>query len=343
MSSERTRSLRAGLDELERENALLRRRIAALEDLQARQEGLFNSQRTLLTRINTDYEQSMRIIEGQNAESRALAAQLGSALEQAARVNELLTQEVEHRRHTEKELERHRRELERLVQERTQDLEDANAKLRSLSRRVMTVQETERRCIGLELHDRALQTLAAVSLFLKNEYMTLLGRVEGHDFTRFNTALAGIGEVMTDLRRIISELRPAMLDDIGLEAAMRGLLEGALRQGPDLSARLNACLDESGVTDLQKLICYRVLQEAVSNVLRHSRARNVSVDVVQSEQGIVMTIADDGVGFDPATRREACIGIESMRERVGSLGGRFELFSLPGRGVTLTAVIPPGQ
>ncbi|HBE94229.1 MAG TPA: hypothetical protein DD766_03120 [Desulfovibrio sp.] len=305
-------ALLARLAELERENRTLSAKIRLLDEARAKQERIADTHRALLRCVNKDYEQSLAVIERQHADALRLTG----------------------------ELTRFQNQLQNLVAERTTALHQANERLRNLSVKVLAAQETERRWLSMELHDGVLQSLAAVHIFLQTELQGLARQLPGQPFDKLHLAVRTVGEVMRDMREVVASLRPPMLDDVGLEAALRALVKKCLLPCPAIRARISIELGEAGLHEEQKIICYRILQEALSNAARHSRARNLRVEVCQDHAGLAVSVQDDGVGFDPAAPRLEGVGIESMRERVRLIGGRFQLEAAPGRGVRLCAYLP---
>ena len=311
MDAERE-ALLARLAEMERENLTLQAKVRLLDEARARQERIADTHQKLLRGVNEDYKQSLSIIEQQHADALRLTG----------------------------ELTRFQNELQDLVAERTTALHQANERLRKLSLKILAAQETERRWLSMELHDGVLQSLAAVHIFLQTELQGLTSQLPGQTFEKLRLAVRTVGEVMRDMREVVANLRPPMLDDIGLEAALRALVKKCLLPCPAIRARISIEVGETGLYEEQKIICYRILQEALSNAARHSQARNLNVEVSQDRDGLAVDVQDDGVGFDPAAPRLEGVGIESMRERVRLVGGRFQLEAAPGRGVRLRAYLP---
>jgi signal transduction histidine kinase len=207
---------------------------------------------------------------------------------------------------------------------------------RDALRRIVGAQELERRRLARELHDETGQALSSILLGLKS----LEEKVDGSE------ALSAVSDVrelvvatLHDVRRLAIELRPKVLDDFGLVPALERLTETFAAQtgirvdfepgqaGDRLPAEVETAL-------------YRIVQEALTNVVKHSRARNISVVLVRTPGTIAAVIEDDGQGFEPATVREGGFGLEGMRERMGLLEGRLRIESSEGQGTTLVAEVP---
>ncbi|MBI3373941.1 MAG: transporter substrate-binding domain-containing protein [Betaproteobacteria bacterium] len=222
------------------------------------------------------------------------------------------------------------------------ELEDAFARLKRLSGQLLNAQEMERRAIANELHDEIGQALTAVTLKLH-----ALGK-------RISDGTASAGDVescmgiadtaLKQVRDLSLNLRPPQLDLMGLEAALRWLL-ATRTDGAALEAHFAARLPPHGRSPHVDITCFRLVQEALTNVIRHARAANLWVEATQANGEIELRIKDDGCGFDSDTAKAsaaqgASVGLLSMEERVVLSGGSFELVSLPGAGTTIRARIP---
>jgi signal transduction histidine kinase len=133
-------------------------------------------------------------------------------------------------------------------------------------------------------------------------------------------------------------MRPALLDELGLEAAIKRFVRELVKDNleVDILVRVPDTLERNTAT-----VIYRVTQEALTNIVRHAKAKHTSVVVTTSAEGIQLIVEDDGVGFDPNTvAASEHIGLSSMRERVELLGGVFAIESLAGKGTTLSAKLP---
>ena len=226
----------------------------------------------------------------------------------------------------------------------TQDISErkrAEADLRRMSRKLVDLQETERRRLARELHDEMGQALGALKLNLER----MKARPTGADHGTFLEESIGIVDhLVQQARSLALDLRPSLLDDFGLVPAVRWYVDKqAQRAG--LTAEILDGIGRTGVPAEVETACFRVVQEAVANVVRHARARRVTVELALDGGDILLAIEDDGVGFDaPKTRRSAPLdgsfGILGMEERVTLAGGRFELDSTPGRGTVVRARFP---
>lgn len=233
--------------------------------------------------------------------------------------------------------------LEQQVAERSSELRAKEQHLRELSSRAVLLQEAERRVIARELHDSAGQALTAIRINLQiiaqlAEH-TSNDRIAGLATRTLNVADATLEEI----RRAVSMLGPAILDDVGLVAAIQRLCDDF---GERSDLRIDAELPElpqRGLTAAIESTCYRVAQEALTNVARHAQATRVRVSLAVAAAAVHLEIADNGQGFDPRPRTRGSPGgrgLVGMRERVELLGGTLRITSNPGGGTTITVDLP---
>jgi signal transduction histidine kinase len=219
-----------------------------------------------------------------------------------------------------------RRKRSRLVQE-----------LHQLSGRLITAQEDERKRIARELHDDVTQLLALHSIEL--DQFSPHG-VSPEDRTHFRDLSAKAAEIATEVHNIAHRLHPSKLNHLGLLPAVRELCRDVtLRHGIDVEVA-----DENMPPELESdltLCLYRVIQESLGNVLRHSGASHALVSLKRREREITLKIADDGHGFDPETTPASNgIGLFSMRERLRLVRGHMNVCSQPGAGTEITVTVP---
>jgi signal transduction histidine kinase len=220
-----------------------------------------------------------------------------------------------------------------------QNLRRAEESIKSLSRRLMNMQESERRSLTTELHDRVGQNLTALSINLQN-MKALLSRKSAKVLTpKFDDAQALVEDITRQIRDIMAELYLPELEDYGLAAALETYAERAASHGNlELIADLPD-LDSPPLTSDVRIALFRSAQEAISNVLKHANATQLEISL-QGENGRVrLRVEDDGRGFDPnaASQKETpSWGLRIMRERIESIGGNVQIESKPGQGTRVT-------
>ncbi len=192
--------------------------------------------------------------------------------------------------------------------------------------RFLKAQEEERRRVGRELHDGVGSLLTAALLTLK---------VAEKRPEKLPEARAQVAEALEEVRKLSQELRMPLLDDLGLEAALRRYLEEYRKNGLEVEADLRV----PPLPKEKEVALFRVVQEALTNVLRHARARRVRVALWPQEERLFGLVEDDGQGFDPG-RTPPSVGMLGMQERVQSLGGSLHVRSAPGQGTRVEFGVP---
>jgi two-component system, NarL family, sensor histidine kinase DevS len=209
---------------------------------------------------------------------------------------------------------------------------------RDAVRRVVQAQELERQRLARELHDETGQALTSILLGLKPLEEALVDHPA-------RAALAGLREqvvsALQDVRRLAVELRPAVLDDFGLVPALERLIDSFAEQS-DMRVDFRSALGETRLPSEVETTLYRVVQESLTNIVKHANAQSVSVSVSRRESTVAAVIEDDGAGFDQRRVREEGVGLLGMRERLSFVDGRLEIESRPGAGTTIVAEVPLG-
>lgn len=206
--------------------------------------------------------------------------------------------------------------------------------LEALSRKLIEAQEVERRAVALELHDDFGQTLAALKLNLK--------RLQHDD----SDSIALVDDAIVRMRDLAQTLRPPLLEELGLAAALRWYVQREAKRA-ELPFRLATPLEERLPVAVETT-CFRVAQEALTNVIRHSRAHLVEIELGKADGELLLVVRDDGHGFDVAVARNHAIqgrsqGLLSMQERVALAGGDLQIDSTPGGGTCVRARLPIGD
>ncbi len=222
-----------------------------------------------------------------------------------------------------------------------EEVRDKQTRLSQLSHQLLIAQELERRRIARELHDELGQSLALLQINLQ----------ASQELTSLTAIVLALGESITVVERLHEQvrnlslgLRPSLLDDLGLVPALRWHAD-RLAQSTGLSITFEGDSSVGRHAVEVETAFFRVAQEALTNVLRHSRAKEVRVCLSTNSEELILRIADDGVGFDPATARQRAakgqsMGLLSMEERMKLVGGEFFLTSQPGEGADVVAKFP---
>lgn len=207
---------------------------------------------------------------------------------------------------------------------------------RDALRRIVDAQELERRRLARELHDETGQALSSILLGLK----ALDDKMESDDA---RAVVADVRELVVatlqDVRQLAVDLRPKVLDDFGLVAALERLTETFGTQ-TGIRVRFESGLGEERLPLEVETALYRIVQESLTNIVKHALAENVSIVLARKPGAVVAVIEDDGQGFDPDDIRDGGFGVQGMRERVGLFDGRLQIESSEGSGTTLVAEVP---
>jgi PAS domain S-box-containing protein len=215
---------------------------------------------------------------------------------------------------------------------------EAEAAQHGFTRRLLHTLEAERRRVARDLHDEVGQAIAAVGVLLHTLENTP-GSIPHRLDRELAATYATIGQITESIARIVLDYHPADLLALGLEETLRTHAQQfAQRHG--LVLRLATISTLGLLSDERALHVYRIVQEALANVARHARARRVSVTLARRGQRLVVTVRDDGAGFDPASSRPGRLGLVTMRERAALLEGTLEVRSSPGKGTEVRLVVP---
>jgi len=283
-----------------------------------------------------------RVIEAERSKAQALAV-----------ANQSLQTEIEERKRIEDALRHAQIDLEHRVEERTAALSTMNIQLtteisarkqaeealHTLSRQVLEAQENERRRLARELHDEIGQALTALKFNLhaaQRQPETLTARLED--------SLGIVNRTLQQVRNLSLDLRPSMLDDFGLTAALNWYLE---RQAERVGFTAHIVIDQipKNLSPAIATTCFRVVQEAVTNTARHAHAKEVWVELHCRNQQLYLTVRDNGAGFDVDSAQKRAVrglsmGLPGMQERVRLVGGRLTITSAPKSGTGISVILP---
>lgn len=207
-----------------------------------------------------------------------------------------------------------------------------------LARSVLVAQEEERRRLSCTLHDTFGANLVAINIGLNTVRKALAAAGLQDAGIRLNEVQALLRETSTSIREICLDLRPPVLDAFGLLAALEGYIT-QFRSRTGIVVEVSTGRMEDRMPQEPEVAVFRIAQEALSNCARHSHARHVRLALAPATPHMVLTVSDDGVGFDPETAKHRGLGLITMRERAELAGGHLHIDSRPGGGTRLTAVV----
>jgi signal transduction histidine kinase len=221
-------------------------------------------------------------------------------------------------------------------------LRESRQRLQVLSQRLVEVQEEERRTLARELHDRVGQSLAALNINLSIINNELSGQALERSGVRLSDSMKLVAEVIALVRDVMSNLRPTLLDDYGLEATLENYLHDfQIRYGIHIRFEQSAPpLPRLGSSIEMTLL--RISQEALTNIARHAQAHEVVLSLRLEANSIRLTIQDDGIGITSGQQSDhrGNHGLKIMRERAEALEGTLRLLSAPGQGTRIEAILP---
>jgi signal transduction histidine kinase len=241
--------------------------------------------------------------------------------------------------------------LERSIRyaiERAKHLETlrrSKRQLHVLSSKLMEAQENERKRLAHELHDSIGASLTAVKFGLEralNRARTEQGEM---DAALLEQLTSTVEMTIKDVKRIYGNLRPLILDDLGVIPAIRALIRQFSEVQPQVHFRQTFAIEEEEIREPLKIVIYRLCQEALNNISKHSHAGEVDLSLARNSKTVVLVVRDNGRGFDirelPYEKKdESSLGLESMKERVELSGGSFTIVSSKAKGTTIKAVWP---
>jgi len=220
-------------------------------------------------------------------------------------------------------------------------LVEAQNLMRTLSRSLIQVQEQERRNIARELHDEIGQSLTAIKIDMLN-IMRYTRSVKIQDQLKDSIQL--VEESLNEVRELSLKLRPSILDDLGLLPAIRWYVDRQ-SQRTGIKGRVITKQIEENLSPEIQITCYRIVQEAITNIIKHADAGTFSVEFVKKSNDLHLWITDDGIGYDVSLARKKAIngqssGVLGMQERAELVGGWLDIYSSPKKGTKVYAILP---
>jgi signal transduction histidine kinase len=219
-----------------------------------------------------------------------------------------------------------------------EELKESEGRLRFLSSELLRVQENERKRIAREIHDGIGQTLAAIKFSLESK-LSQAGNVVAPQGSTLESIISLTQSGIDEARRIQMDLHPSVLDDLGILATLAWFTREYQKVYSHIRIERKTTLNEEDVPDPLKIVLYRIIQEALNNVAKHSKANLVNLSLTKSEGRIELMIEDNGMGFDLENYRKG-LGLTSMRERAELSGGSFTIESTQQEGTTIRANWP---
>ncbi|CAN5874494.1 hypothetical protein BH24ACI5_BH24ACI5_24160 [soil metagenome] len=231
------------------------------------------------------------------------------------------------------------RRMERRSEEERRVAEEAERRMRELSHQLVATQEEERKKLSRELHDHVGQVLTALRMELGS-----IDRLRAPTNTSLARAVAESRQLVDNMVRTVRDLalglRPSMLDDFGLQPALEWHVRDFTRRY-GLAVELNVSGDLGNLPEPHATCVYRVVQEALTNCIRHASASQIRVTVTGTDQTLAVAVVDNGVGMYPESRKDG-LGLRGIEERVRDLSGTVDIHSTPGIGTSVTIRIPLG-
>lgn len=231
--------------------------------------------------------------------------------------------------------------LEEEVEERRRTgkaLKESRQELHLLASRLLSIQEDDRRVIALDLHDTIAQTLSAIKMFVEAKVNPTDDPLPDISLERISVMVGGC---IVELRRIIDHLRPSILDDLGIVTAVNRHCLEFERLNRGIRVERDITIKEDVIPDESKIVIYRIMQETLNNISKHSRAKTVNISLHEKAGRIEFRIRDDGIGFDESDTGSGGsgygIGINSMKERVYLSQGSFSIQSRKGEGTEVVS------
>jgi signal transduction histidine kinase len=300
--------------------------------------GIVRRAGTFFAEAITPIEKTHRTAQESNAHLNQVIQSLSERSLELTAANRRLKQEIIQRRSAEESLKKSEQHYTQLLEQSRRMQEQ----LRLLSRQLLLAQEEERKKISRELHDVIAQTLTSINVQLAT--LKKEAALDARGLERNIARTQKLVEKSVDVvHRFARELRPTVLDDLGLIPALHTFMKN-FREETGIRVSLSAFAAVEKMNGDKRTVLYRVAQEALANVARHAQASRAEVKIEKVDGGVCMKIKDNGKGFETervlSARRGQRLGLLGMRERLDMVGGKFTVTSRPGKGTTVLAQVP---
>jgi signal transduction histidine kinase len=217
--------------------------------------------------------------------------------------------------------------------------------LQRVSARLLEIQESERRRIAADLHDVLGQSLTMIKISLEESLLFLLGNDPEVAAESLRRLIPKVKDALGEVRRVAMDLRPSILDDLGILATLSWFFRELRAACQDLAVEKDFNIEEKNIPVPLKITIFRIIQEATGNIVKHANASRIRVSLKEAGGALHLSIEDDGVGFDAAETSNYCpldkgLGLLSMKERAKLSGGHYELVSAVGQGTRISVSWP---
>lgn len=224
----------------------------------------------------------------------------------------------------------------------------SQSELQRVSARLLEIQESERRRIAADLHDVLGQSLTMIKISLEESLLLLVGNEPEVAAESLRRLIPKVKDALGEVRRVAMDLRPSILDDLGILATLSWFFREFGTACQDMEVEKDFSIEEKNVSVPLKITIFRIIQEATSNIVKHANASCIRVSLKEAGGALHLSIEDDGVGFDAAETTNYCpldkgLGLLSMKERAKLSGGHFELASAVGQGTRISVLWPLGM
>jgi len=228
------------------------------------------------------------------------------------------------------------------VQKNTEDaLRLSQQELQILSEKLIQAQELERKRIASELHDSVGQRITAIKFGLENTLMEYKSTLPKSSMLYLQGAIENLRDTVEEVRKISMNLRPSMLDDLGLQATITWFTREFKSLFPAISVDTKIDIKENDLSDTLKVVIFRVIQESLNNISKHAQANTVSIELLTAGDRLILSVKDDGKGFPlDSIYTGQGFGLSSMRERVKLTAGQLAVESANGAGTVVHAIWP---
>lgn len=224
----------------------------------------------------------------------------------------------------------------------------SQSELQRVSARLLEIQESERRRIATDLHDVLGQSLTMIKISLDESLLLLAGNETDVAAESLRRLIPKVKDALGEVRRVAMDLRPSILDDLGILATLSWFFRefGTICQ--DIEVEKDFSIEEKNVPVPLKITIFRIIQEATSNIVKHANASLIRVSLKKAGGALHLSIEDDGAGFDAVEMANYCplhkgLGLLSMKERAKLSGGHYELASAAGQGTRISVLWPLGM